>query len=310
MDPAALRPLRVGEILDVAIKVYRAHFATLAKAVLVVVAPVQVLAALVQLSAGDESLDTFDPESPQFGEADPGPLLGFIAAVAAIGLIGFVATQLATAASLRVVSGAYLGEALSWQESLRFAVSRLRSLLWLAIVYAFLLTLAVLALLVPGVYFYFAWAVAVPALLLEDVRGRAALKRSRQLVRGRWGPTFLAVVLGILLASIVQGVIQGLLAGVVAAGVDDDLALAVAQAVAGIASSAIVTPFTAAVTIVVYFDLRVRKEGFDLELLARGVGVEPPADLPGPPGAEPLPQGDDGEAPPYWPPPPGWRPRG
>ncbi len=46
-----------------------------------------------------------------------------------------------------------------------------------------------------------------------------------------------------------------------------------------VGTSVITTPFMAAVLVLIYFDLRVRKEGFDLELLSQGVGVPgaPPA---------------------------------
>jgi hypothetical protein len=70
--------------------------------------------------------------------------------------------------------------------------------------------------------------------------------------------------------------------------------------------SMIATPAAAAFITVLYIDLRVRKEGFDLLLLARRLGVElapgqePPSFLP-----EPVPAGS---RPPFWPPPPGWEP--
>jgi hypothetical protein len=66
----------------------------------------------------------------------------------------------------------------------------------------------------------------------------------------------------------------------------------------------IATPAAAAFVTVLYIDLRVRKEGFDLLLLARRLGVERPpgqelpAFLPEPP--------QTGSRPPFWPPPPGW----
>jgi hypothetical protein len=308
MDAAELRPLAIGELLDLAIRIYRARFASLVKAVAVVVAPVSVLGALVQVSAspdannlvrtpGDTAPDTL---------GDLGDFWAFLAGILVVGLLTFVASQLATAASLRIVSGAYLDEEPEWRESLRFAVSKLRSLLWLAVVFAVLLGLATLACIVPGIYFYVAWAVAVPVLLIEDVRGRRALKRSRALVRGRWWSTAAVVVLSLILAAIVQAALSGLLLGVLARG-GNDVVDAVAGAVANTAASALTTPFTAAVIAAVYFDLRVRKEGFDLELLARRVGVEPPAGA-GPGGILPPPPRPAGDEPPYWPPPPGWPP--
>ena len=47
MDPAGLRPLGIGEIIDVAIKVYRARFGVLVKSVAVVLGPVFALIGIV-----------------------------------------------------------------------------------------------------------------------------------------------------------------------------------------------------------------------------------------------------------------------
>jgi hypothetical protein len=228
-----------------------------------------------------------------------------MAGILVIGVLSFIAAEIATASSFKVVSGAYLDTPPDWRESLRFAISKLGSLVWLSVLTGFLLVLGLLACVIPGVYFYGAWAVAVPALLLEDLRGRRALKRSRQLVEGRWWATVGALLVALILSSIVQGMFSGLLLAVVAGG-GNDVVEAIAQAIASTAASVLTTPFTAAVITALYFDLRVRKEGFDLELLARRVGVEPPpggrSDLLPPP-----PPTRDAE-PPFWPPPPGWRP--
>jgi hypothetical protein len=49
----------------------------------------------------------------------------------------------------------------------------------------------------------------------------------------------------------------------------------------------VVTPFQAALVALVYFDLRVRKEGLDLELVAERLGAQAPG---GPPAAAHEPQ--------------------
>jgi hypothetical protein len=173
-----------------------------------------------------------------------------------------------------------------------------------------LLTPAFLACLVPGIYLYVAWSVAAPVLLLEDRRGWDALKRSRELVRGRFWPTLAVLVLMTILSGIVQAIFLGVLTGLVSV-TGNEVARALADAVGQTASSALTTPLSAAVLTVLYFDLRVRKEGFDLELLARRLGVEPGtvagADIL--PPAPPPPVASD-DQPPFWPPPPGWQPRG
>jgi hypothetical protein len=86
--------------------------------------------------------------------------------------------------------------------------------------------------------------------------------------------------------------------------------------VVGVASSVITTPFMAAVLVLIYFDLRVRKEGFDLEVLAQGVGgsvpaggwAVPPPSGGWPPPAAPWPPPQAPHPPPPPPSPGGWPP--
>lgn len=311
MDPVALRPLGVGEILDVAIRIYRAHFKTLVKTVAVVVGPVAVLSVIIQISAGTSTTGTTTsftrPGQPDV--IDTKELWAFAAGTLIVSLLSFVATELAVGSSFKAISEGYLGGQPEWRPSIRFAFSKLRSMLWVAFLVAFLAGFALLACIVPGVYLWGCWAVAVPIVLFEDAKGRKALKRSRSLVRGRWWPTAGAVLLASLLAGIVQSALTGIVIGVAASGAGD-VARALANGVAQVVGLSLVTPFSAGVSTVVYYDLRVRKEGFDIELLAQRIGVDPvgferPALFP----AAPPPVTPD-DQPPFWPPPPGWRPGG
>lgn len=307
MDPAGLRPLGVGEILDVAIKIYRARFGVMVRSVVVVLAPVFALSALIRISipAGDSLFqDTQPGTTPEFDFDD---LWALVAGTLLIALLGYIASQVATGACFKSVSGAYLDENPDWRESLRFARSKLGSLLWVSFLMVIGLAPAFLALVLPGLYLYVAWSVAAPVVLLEDVRGWSALKRSRQLVKGRFWPAVAVLILVAVLTGIVQAIFLGLAAGVVSV-TGNELASAVADAVGQTVSSALTTPLSAAVLAVLYFDLRVRKEGFDLELLARRMGVDP-STVPGIDFApRPAPPVND-DQPPFWPPPPGWKPR-
>lgn len=308
MDPAGLRPLGVGEILDVAIKIYRSRFKVLLAASAVVLAPVFVLAAIIRISVPSDAafLESSQPgATPEF---DGDQFWAFLAGTVLIAILAFVASQVATGACFKAVSGAYLDEEADWRESLRFARSKLGSLLWLSFLLVILIAPAFLACLVPGIYLWGAWAVATPVLLLDGVPGWGALKRSRELVKGRWWPTVGVLLLMTILSSLVSAVFLGIFAGVVSVS-DNEVASAVADAIAQTASSALTTPLSAAVVTVLYFDLRVRKEGFDLELLARRLGVDAPT-MTGtgfiPPAPAPAEPSDD--QPPFWPPPPGWKP--
>jgi hypothetical protein len=274
-----LRPLSVGEIIDVAVKIWRRHFATLAKLVFVVVAPVQILSALVAASVttggGIETVDAAGNST-----VDGGRLAAFIAGMFTAQVLSGLAFLISSAAVLRAVSVAYLGGTPEWQESLRAATSRLGSLIWLAFLMGAGLVLAALALFFPFIWLGVSWAVAFPVLIAEGQRGAGALRRSFGLVRGRWWPVFGALFLAFLLQFFI-GLVLGIPLGLVTANSDSGSAGAlILSTLVSVASSVVTTPFMAAVLVLIYFDLRVRKEGFDLELLSQGVGIPTDA-LPG-----------------------------
>jgi hypothetical protein len=295
-----LRPLGIGEILDVAIKIFWRHKGTLARIVLVVVAPVTVLANLIQFSAlpDEDALNADTASNADISLA----ITGFFAAA----VLGWIGTTFATAACFKAVGEAYIGEPPSWRSSLRFVGKRLHSVLWLVFLTTLVTIAGVLLCVIPGVYFFVAFSVVMPVLLLEGLRGRRAMGRSRQLVKGRWWPAFALLAVGLIITGIVGAVIQSLITAVTFTDTGNDTFVAFLVTTIGAVAAAIVTaPFQAAYTSVLYFDLRVRKEAFDLQLLAQQIGVEPPAGLGPAPLEEPP---DSGDKPPFWPPPPGWKP--
>jgi hypothetical protein len=306
-----LRPLSLGEILDVSIKIFIAHWRTLLKAVLVVVVPVQVIGTIINADYTIDSPDLGGPSATPEESLDE--LNQYLGGLAIATFLQVCAVLLATAACFRAIAQAYLGEETDWRSSLRFALRLTPSLLLITLLYVFGVVLGTLLFIAPGVWLYTAWAFAMPALLVEGKRGRKALGRSFTLVKGRWWRTFGIILVGFILAGIVSTVVQGaFLLGTVVAS-DSDVLVLVFSALAGIVGLAISTPFQAALLTVVYFDLRVRKEGFDLELLAQGIGGTVPPSAAEAAAAAPAPllppaQPADRSGAPFWPPPPGWRP--
>lgn len=307
MQAPTLRPLGVGEILDAAFKVYTRNAWPLMKIVAVVIVPIQLVTALIFLS----TLDDPDALTGQ-GEVESGSeTWGWIAGNVVGSFLGWVGLTIATGAVVKAIADAYLARHPDWRDSLRFAWSRWRALIWLALLTILLLIPAFVALIVPGIWLSIAWIVAVPALMIEDCRGLDALKRSFRLVRKRWWATFAVILVAFLLAGVIQGLAEGLLGIMLVAGADDSLLLTVlVDGVAATIGSVIVTPFQAAVITIAYFDLRVRKEGFDLELLAERLGGPAPeqapyaANLPAYGQQEWAPPQAAGEPPPPPPPPP------
>ena len=342
-EPSAprLRPLGVGEILDVGIKIYFRNWLTLFKIVVFVVLPAQILVNIVEISAAPKGV-TVSSGNP-FGASvsgTPTQLSGSDVATFAVGLIiaaliNFLAGRLAQAGCFRAIADAYLGEEVSWRSSLRFALRRLPALVGLSILTGILVGLGFVLLVIPGIYLLVAFTVAVPVLLVEGAGPARALGRSRELVRGRWWGTLGVALVGYLLVSIVTSALTGIVVGVAFADPARNTVTGfVLNTFASTVGSMITTPAAAAFITVLYIDLRVRKEGFDLLLLARRLGVERPTghELPSflpeppptgsqppfwppPPGwtpsLEPAPEpppADPGDQPPFWPPPPGWTP--
>jgi hypothetical protein len=296
-QPAApLRPLGAGEILDASIKVVRRQFKTLAMCVLVVAVPLGIIDTLIKASTNDAAFD-YSLDTSTGTQYDAAAIGGTVASA----VISFVLAAVTTAACFRAIGAAYLGSPTTWQESLAFAARRLPSVLWVLI----LTTLAILggfvALIIPGLYLAVALYFSEPALLFEDMRGRAALQRSFQLVKGRWWPTCGVLVVGSILVAVVQGAFI-LVLGVGLALTDPSLVVAaVLTTIVTIGAYTLSYPIQAAIVALTYFDLRVRKEGFDLYLLAQRIEA-------GPAVAPPIAQigyGPPADAPTgRWPPPP------
>ena len=166
MSASALRPLQVGEILDAGIKVYVRNARTLMGLTAVVVVPFQALSAVILLSTvanGDEiprgNFGSIGGQSSAHSVS--------LGANAVITITSLLVTALTTAACVKAVSDAYLDHPTGVRISLRFALRRLLSVLWLEILTAVLLLLAFIAFVIPGIFFYAAWSVATPVLLVE-----------------------------------------------------------------------------------------------------------------------------------------------
>jgi len=297
-----LRPLGVGELLDAAIRIYKSRARTLLTAVAVPVVPVLIFSALVNFSAQPDL--TVDPArgAPAF---DGGDLALYIVG-AMVGLVAtLVASSLATAACFRSISGAYVGDDPDWRESLRFAWKRLGSVLGLTFLTLLATLLGALACLVGVVVPLAFLSVAMPVLLVEGLGAGPSLSRSWRLVRGTFWRVLGIVALSILLATAFQAALSAPLAALFFVDVGPVLQQVLTSLVTAVAT-VLVTPFSAALTMALYVDLRVRKEGFDLVLWAQRLGNAPTGGFPLQPGARPEPVWAGGPAPggPSWGPPP------
>jgi len=179
--------------------------------------------------------------------------------------------------------------------SLRFGLPRIPRLFGLSVVCGVMIALGVLGCLVGALFVAALVILSVPAMLLERIGVFAAIGRSFELVKGRYWQIVLMLLVIFVALLFISAFFGSIFGAVARAGGDaSETANAFVSFIAGVGASAITTPIFAALLTVLYFDQRVRKEGFDLQLLADGIGERAPV-TPQQPWQQPQPQ--------QWPPP-------
>ena len=262
-----LRPLSVGEMLDAGFRLFRARFMTLILCVLVPVVPLTIIATAVQASVDPNAFDLDSTETVDSGSALAGTLVA--------ALIQFAAAALAIAACFKAISAAYLGEHAGVAESLRYAVGRLLPLLVAYFLVVVIVGLGLVALIIPGIWLAVKLSMTFPAVVFERTGPFAAIGRSWALTKGNWWRVFGTLLVVFLISFVLQIVLAAVAGGLLAAGDSvSELTVAIVLTLVNLLALALTYPLWASVTSVVYYDLRVRNEGFDLHLLAQGMGAE------------------------------------
>jgi hypothetical protein len=140
---------------------------------------------------------------------------------------------------------------------------------------AFVGVLVLLASVCVTIWMYVLWWLATPAVVLERAGVTTAMRRSWNLVRGAWWRTFLIVLLTVILTAVISYVVAvpfQIFSSFSAFTADpDELTMLstgslFASTLGAIVGGTLTYPFTAAVTVLVYVDRRMRLEGLDLEL--------------------------------------------
>jgi hypothetical protein len=308
-----LRPLSIGDILDRTIRLYRRYFLhTLGIAAIPYLLLLPIAVALGPGGGGRLTARAMRNPAAAAGSS-------------ILGLVGIWLTFASMGALARSISARYLGGTPGIWASYRPVLRRTFSLLW-AYFLSFLVWGGVLALgvVLPllistlivtsdpgpwglGIYALFALlilaagvAVAVTffrlllvtqVIIIEDLRGPAALQRSWVLMRKNAWRAMIIFLFGIIV-SVIGGFLLAFPVRLVAGlypGVETGVVETFVDSLARVFSTPLLSiPFT-----LLYYDSRIRYEGFDLEVMAQNLGGAP---APGPVAPRPVPPGPRGEA--------------
>ena len=296
MEARQLRPLGVGEILDAAINIYFRNLGPLWRIAAIVILPATVLILLLNL-IGLNEVTALQEGAARYSFGDSILILDestVLVTTLAAALVSLIAYLLVIGASFRAVSELYLGRQPDAGASLRYSAGRIHSQIWIGFLFVLGVGLGFIALILPGIWLLFAWSVAIPALMLEDKRGTKALGRSFDLVRHNWWRVFGALLVGFIFIALFEFLTSAATEGL--GGLADD-SVALYATVANLINALLTiftAPLQAAIVTVVYYDLRVRKEAFDVEVLAAnletpGSASAPAAPAPGSQASPPPP---------------------
>lgn len=243
-DAPALRPLSLGEVLDVSFGLYRSLFVPLV-VVAVICQTIPMVLAVYMGASGTLFVNITLS-------------LLYLALAVILGAIG-------VAASTFIVSDAYLGRETSATVALQRATTLLGRLMVISFLTSILVGLGFMLLIVPGIILLSGLVLSTVVAVLESPpSATVAMGRSWDLTRGFRGKVFLTMLVAFLLLLVPSIAIGG------ASALLGDAAAAVSLVVLVLESvlQIFIYPFVYVVMTVLYYDLRVRKEGFDLELLA------------------------------------------
>jgi hypothetical protein len=250
MQAPTFRARSVPELLDAAVQVVRARFVALVLATLAITFPSIVVRLVLP-----------DWENLAF-------------------LLDFLLQSLAAASVVLIVSDAYLGREPDLASVFRRTFARIGPLLGASFLQTVAFFLGVFLCVVPGIIALIVTFAMPTVVVLEGAGAFASFRRSNELARDQWKRITGAYVL-IFLFGI--AVVIGL--GVVARLVGGDLLSRVATILTDLA----VYPFLAVVGTLLYYDIRIRKEAFDIQMLLDEVDALVPAAVPPRDAREPDP---------------------
>ena len=272
-----LRPLSLGEILDRTFSLYRNHFALFVG----ITAIPQLLVLAFNLLGGTMPGRTAKPIG---GPMEAATLPPFPTATAIIvfivGILIYLVVYLyAQGGTFFAVSEIYLGRTASIGASLSRMRGHVLKLLGVTILNGLVVGVATILLIFPGIYMACRLLTCVPAALFEDLGAGDSLTRSYELTRDEAGRAFVILLLYVVLSIIASMLVVFPFQVMAGLSVKDPgmthLWISLMH-VGNFLARVLVAPYITIATSIFYFDLRVRKEAFDLQLMLNASGQAVP----------------------------------
>lgn len=279
-----LRPLRLGELLDQSIRLYRRNFLTFIGIIAVIYVPIMILQTVSTTFLSTSILD-FSSASPEEFITNPSYWVGMLSSFLLAFLQIFLVRGIATGALARAVGDNYLGRKTGILEAYRGIgkswISLLGALLFLGLIF---IVAMLWWIIVPCVGWFTGLGMMVvlagvispltaPAVVLERQSAVSGVRRAWSLARRRFWPLIGYIfVLYLFNLFIVYGptmIVNAILTATLPSFDDPATYLVVStiiQSLVALVATLIYYPLQMTAFTLIYFDLRVRTEGFDIAM--------------------------------------------
>ncbi len=270
--PLPLHPMTFSDVLDGAFRLLKANLPTIVLVTAVFFVPLELISAFLSrdLFGGQGLLEVLrDPSLTQQEFGGGGLSTVELSGTIATTLLGLLITPFVGGAITQVVAASYLGQQLSAGDAIRTTGRRVWALLGAAILVHVVEGVGLVLCVLPALAVMAFLICTTPAVVIEGLGPIKGMRRSLALVRPRFWP-----VLGI-------AVVSGLMASFLTSVLGTPFTLAaelvglrwgfILLAIGSIVPALVASPFVSIVATLVYFDGRIRHEGFDLEMIARGL---------------------------------------
>jgi hypothetical protein len=245
------RPMGIGEILSAAFQLYQRYWRTLLAIAAVVVVPFTLLQYLLGHAVRVTGVATSNGVVVTTSSWRVG-LAGLVTALA-----GVVMFLVLTGAITRAVAAEAAGEDPGVEQSYRFGFHRLGSVLLVSVLVGLAIIGGLILFIIPGIWIGIRLSMSTQALVVEGRRPTEAMGRSWALVGGHWWHAFGTLI--------VAGLLTGLVNALITAPFNQTSWFL--QAVVAAIATVITLPYGTLVGVLLYLDLRARKEQLTLERL-------------------------------------------
>ncbi len=271
MTSAPLQPMSFVDILDGVFSLYRSHFTLF----------LRITGVYFVLTYGMDLISVFFVVNTAPSTAG---IISILIMFVSYGVIFWVVAGLVYASAEVYLNRAVTSGAALQQAQRRFWSYIGTVILWLLVVCALFVTVIGIPF---SIYFGVRWGLYGLPIMFEETTVRNALRRSTELVKGSWWRAFGIMLAIFLIAIMIQFIlIASILVLAQLIGTEDLTFLErlqrlyvptsiasewlpyTIQRLFTIAIAALTMPISAIGAALLYFDLRIRKEGFDIEMMA------------------------------------------